>query len=78
MIEKYKESLEQEGEYTAILMDLSKAFDCLPRDLIIAKLCTYRFGIASFRLTHSHLTGSYQRVEINNSYSYWNLRSNNI
>ena len=53
MIEKYKELLEQEGEYTAILTDLSKAFDCLPRDLIIAKLCTYRFGIASFRLTHS-------------------------
>ena len=69
MIEKFKKSLDQKGEYAALLMDLSKAFDCLPHDLIIVKLHTYRFEKASLRLLHSYLTGSYQRVKINNSYS---------
>ena len=33
MTEKFEKSLDQEGEYAALLMDLSKAFDCLPHNL---------------------------------------------
>ena len=43
MVEKFKKSLDQEGEYAALLMDLPKEFVCLPHDLIIAKLHAYRF-----------------------------------
>ena len=74
MIEKFKKSLDQGGEYAALLTDLSKAFDCLPHDLIIAKLHAYGFDKASLRLMHSYLTDRYQRVKINNSYSLWSLK----
>ena len=40
-----------------VLMDLSKAFDCLPYDLLIAKLEAYSFGIKCLRFIHSYLFG---------------------
>ena len=55
-----QKSLDQAGEYAALLTDLSKAFDCLPHDLIIAKLHAYEFDEASLRLVHSYLTDRYQ------------------
>ena len=38
MIEKWTASLDQNGTCAVLLTDLSKAFDCLPLDLLIAKL----------------------------------------
>ena len=38
MIEKWRKSLDNGDIFGAVLTDLSKAFDCLPHDLIIAKL----------------------------------------
>ena len=74
MIEKFKKSLDQGGEYAALLTDLSKALSCLPHDLITAKLHAYAFDKASLRLMHSCLAGRYQRVKVNNSYSLWSLK----
>ena len=69
IIEKFKKSLDRGGECAAFLIDLFKAFDCLPHDLIIAKLHAYRFDKTSLKLMHSYLTDRYQRIKINNSYS---------
>ena len=55
----------------ALLTDLSKAFDCLPHDLIVAKLHAYGFSIDSLKLINSYLTERKQRVKINDQFSSW-------
>ena len=45
MVVNCKKALDQGKEYGALLTDLSKGFDCLPRDFIVAKLHAYGFSI---------------------------------
>ena len=44
IVENWKLHLDNNIIVGAILMDLSKAFDCLPHELIIAKLAAYGLG----------------------------------
>ena len=53
------------------MTDLSKAFDCIPRDLIIDKLEAYGFHIDTLKLVHDHLSHRKQRVKVNDAYSSW-------
>ena len=53
------------------MMGLSKAFDCIPHELLIAKLHAYGFSKESLKLTYSYLKGRNQRVKINSNYSSW-------
>ena len=71
MVENCKKALNQGNEYGALLTDLSKAFDCLPHDLIVAKLHVYSFSIDSLKLINSYLTERNQRVKINDQFSSW-------
>ena len=45
-------------------MDSSKAYDCLPYDLLIAKLEVNGFDLNTLCLLYSYLDGRYQRVKI--------------
>ena len=50
-------------------MDLSKAFDTLNHDLLIAKLDAYGFKMNSVKLIYSYLKDRWQRTRINNNFS---------
>ena len=69
MLEKWRKSLDNKGFAGAILMDLSKAFDCMDHDLLIAKLDAYGFDKSALHTIYSYLKNRWQRVKINKSFS---------
>ena len=71
MIEKWRKSFDAGGAFGALLTDLSKAFDCLPNELLITKLHAYGVDIASLKLLHSYSIKWKQRVKLNGTYSSW-------
>ena len=73
LVSDWQRVLDRSDKVGAVLMDLSKAFDCLPHDLLIAKLEAYGFGHKSLRFLHSYLSNRKQRVRIGSSLSEWLL-----
>ena len=71
IVEDWKEALDKNMFVGAILMDLSKAFDCLPHDLIIQKLRAYGVSDSSCRLMANYLANRTQRVKIGSVVSSW-------
>ena len=63
--------LDKGGTCAALLTDLSKAFDCLPRDLLLAKLHGYDIDLKSLKALSNYLTRRKERVRIGNFYSSW-------
>ena len=55
LIEEWKEKLDKEFFAGAVLTDLAKAFDCIPHDLLIAKLNAYGFDRKSLVFFYSYL-----------------------
>ena len=62
MIEKFRKFLEKESEYEPWLTDLSKH-----------STTHFDFDMSSLTILQSCLTGKFQRIKINNSYSLWCL-----
>ena len=56
---------------SALLTDLSKAFDCLNHELLIAKLEAYGFSNSALHYIYNYLSNRKQRVKVNNSFSEW-------
>ena len=71
MLVKREKSVDKGKTFAALMTDLSKAFDCLPHDLIIAKLNAFVCSFSSARLIHSYsyLSDRKQRTKINSTYS---------
>ena len=69
LIETWKNSVDSGGAFGTLMTDLSKAFDCLSHDLLIAKLDAYGLDKKSLKLVSSYLSNRKQRVKINDTYS---------
>ncbi len=71
MLEVWKKAVDRKGKAGAILTDLSKAFDCLNHNLLIAKLEAYGFDKNALLFVKDYLQNRKQRTKINGSYSSW-------
>ena len=71
LLQAWQEELDTGGLVGTILMDLSKAYDCLPHELLVAKLEAYDVGTAALNLISNYLSHRKQRTKIGSSYSDW-------
>ena len=71
MMEKMKKSLDKQHYAAVLLTDLSKAFDCINHDLLIAQLDAYGFSHTSLAFLYSYFSDRKQRTKINNTLSSW-------
>ena len=71
MLQKWKSTVDNKKVFGALVTELSKAFDYLLHDLLIAKLNAYGFSITALRLIQIYLSNLKQRTKINTEYSSW-------
>ena len=72
MVTKWQKCLDKKGGIVGtVLMDLSKAYDCIQHDLLIAKLQAYGLSSKSLHFIYSYLKGRKQRVKIGDKTSDW-------
>ena len=71
LIQSWQKELDESGFVGTILMDLSKAYDCLPHDLMVAKLEAYGLAKESLQLISDYLSYRKQRTKIGSAYSDW-------
>ena len=73
ILEKWKASLDNGDVFGALLTDLSKAFDCISHELLIAKLDAYHFDFDSLCYLNDYLSNRKQRTKVSNKYSFWSI-----
>ena len=61
--------LDKQGYAGVLMMDLSKAFDTINHELLIAKLYAYGLDRKSVLLIRNYLTNRWHRTKINSSFS---------
>ena len=71
ILEDWKRALDDNKFVAAVLMDLSKAFDCLPHDLLLLKLEAYGLSKSSLNLINNYLSNRKQCVKVGTSISKW-------
>ena len=72
LTEQWKEELDKHNIMDTIAIDLSKAFDCLSRDLNLEKLKFYGLSDHALSLMLSYLSSRYQRVKkLSDAFPAW-------
>ena len=71
LIQPWQQVLDNGGFIGTILMDLSKAYDCIPHNLLLTKLECYGVDKASLKFLLDYLARRKQRTKISSSFSSW-------
>ena len=74
----WMKSLGQNKFAGAVFLDLSKAFDCIPNDLLIAKMQAYGFSSESLTFFYSYLKRRKQSIKRNSTHSVFQLLLSDI
>ena len=67
LVEDWRNALDNCQYAAAIMMDLSKAFDCLPHGLLIGKLRAYGLSVKACALVSSYLSDRKQTVSLDHT-----------
>ena len=71
MLELVKETLDKDKSVGAIFMNLSKGFDTLSHNWLMAKLEAYWFSKNSLNYIQGCLGNSLERTNVNNNFTLW-------
>ena len=71
LIKNWKRVSDKKGFGGTVLMDLSKDFDTIKHDLLVAKLYAYGFNKESLKRLHNYLINRWHRTKINKQFSSW-------
>ena len=71
ILEEFRHGLDKRQLASIIGIDLSKAFDSIPHDLLLAKLSAYGLNGSSCSLLENYLTDRFQRVRLGDQFSNW-------
>ena len=69
LLEEWRKELDDNFILSALSTDLSKAFQCIPHDLLITKRAAYGLSEEALMYILSFLSNRKQCVSINNTYS---------
>ena len=69
MSERCRNTLDNKKVNDALSMDLSKAFDSLSHNILIAKLQAYGFEMSALKLIYSYLINRTQTVKVKGEHS---------
>ena len=78
LMENSKQALDEGKNVGLILLDLSKAFDCLPHRLPLCKLNAYGISYEACSLIKSYLCQRLQRVKVALARSQWQIMQKGV
>ena len=78
LTEDWRQALDNGNTIGVVAIDLSKAFDCMPHGLLIAKMHAYGFNLGVCKLLKSYLVNRKQRVKIGETKSEWTTNNKGV
>ena len=69
LLQSWEKALDNSEYVGTVLMDLSKAYNCIPHDLVIAKLEAYGLDKTNLHLLRTYLSNQKQRTNVGYSFS---------